>query len=239
MKKSKLITAICGLSLAAVATVFIAADHIDAPAVTDDPADIADLYAYESPQNEDNTVFIVTLPGQTIADGQGTDISFSEDVLIEVNIDVDGDASEDFVIQAIPRDGLMYFNGPVATTTNSIGKTTTITAESNFDFNVAAEIDGNAVSNNGISYFAGKRSDAFFFDFGQFNQVKMGPDAAPNGFNQDGTNTFAPLNVNAIVVEVPNSILGPGALHPANTVFGDDRFTANVYNVWVETKRRQ
>ena len=46
MKKSKLIAAIGGLTLAAVATVFIAADHIDSPSVVNGGADIADLYAF-------------------------------------------------------------------------------------------------------------------------------------------------------------------------------------------------
>ncbi len=36
---------------------------------------------------------------------------FEEDVLIEFNIDNTGDNVEDLVIQAIPRNGKMYFFG--------------------------------------------------------------------------------------------------------------------------------
>merc|ERR1711879_862114 len=175
-----LIAAIGGLTLAAVATVFIAADHIDSPSVVNGGADIADLYAFEG-ENPDNTVFIATLPAMTLPAGSPA-IDFDESVLVEFNIDTTGDGVEDFVLQAIPRDGVMYFFGPYATT-------------------------------------AGTRNDAFFFDFEQFNNVKQGPDVAPNGFDQadEASDLFSGLNVNAIVVEVPNSILGDGAPHGAGT----------------------
>lgn len=225
MKKSKIIAAIGGLGLAAAATFIIAADHIDSPqAAAQASHDIADLYAFEG-EDPDNTVFIATL-----SEAQGA-ADFDENVLIEFNIDVTGDGAEDFVIQALPRDGIMYFNGPVATNASNSGTVTTIAADATFENSVA--IDGQPVTNNGISYFAGKRNDAFFFDFEQFNMVKGGPDTAPNGFSQqpEASDLFVGLNVNAVIVEVPNSLLGDGAPHGAGT-------GVNVYNVWVETKRK-
>ena len=40
--------------------------------------------------------------------------SFDENVMVEFNIDTNNDNVEDLVIQAIPRDGKMYFFGPYA-----------------------------------------------------------------------------------------------------------------------------
>lgn len=230
MKKSKLIAAIGGLTLAAVATVFIAADHIDSPSVVNGGADIADLYAFEG-ENPDNTVFIATLPAMTLPAGSPA-IDFDESVLVEFNIDTTGDGVEDFVLQAIPRDGVMYFFGPYATTADTTGKVSTI--DTNAQYQSSVNINGAPVtSTDGLSYYAGTRNDAFFFDFEQFNNVKQGPDVAPNGFDQadEASDLFSGLNVNAIVVEVPNFILGDGAPHGAGT-------GVDVYNVWVETKRQ-
>lgn len=228
MKKSKIIAAISGLGLAAVATFIIAADHIDSPqAAAQASHDIADLYAFEG-EDPDNTVFVATL-----SEAQGA-ADFDENVLVEFNIDTTGDGVEDFVIQALPRDGVMYFNGPVATSSANTGTSTTIAADATFGASV--NIDGAPATNNGISYFAGKRNDAFFFDFSQFNAVKGGTSTAQGGgfFTDpaDATDLFVGLNVNAVIVEVPNALLGEGAPHGAGT-------GVNVYNVWVETKRKQ
>ena len=102
----------------AIATVIIAADHVDAPAVGSlatgsGDTDITDFYAFESPSNSNNYVFVCNVQGLT-APSASADLSFNEDVMYEVNIDTDADNVEDLVIQAIFRDGKVIVYGPVA-----------------------------------------------------------------------------------------------------------------------------
>ena len=175
MKKTKLFIGL-GL-LAAIGVVLVAADHIDAPTTTGNTADIADFYGFESPSNPDNTVFVVDLQTDVVPDlAYG---KFDEDVLTEINIDTDNDLIEDLVIQAIPRNGNMYFFGPVEPA--MLGKTSEVMVD--MPLGMVAISDENAIvttTEDGVSLFAGPRQDAFFFDFNQFNKVIGGE--APEGF---------------------------------------------------------
>jgi hypothetical protein len=224
MKKPKLV-AIVGLLT--IGVVLMAADHLDAMAVAGTTADITDFYAFEG-ANPDNTVFVANV--QSSLAPAGNDATFDENVLVEINIDNDGDLIEDLIIQAIPRDGTMYFFGPYLPSTtglnSTIDDTTVLQGQVAITTN-ATPITANA---NGISYFAGPREDPFFFDFSQFNAVIGG--MAPGGFNNPGNDDFDGTNVLSIVVEVPNSLLGGTFSHPAGT-------GVQVFNTWVEAKRKQ
>lgn len=216
---------------ATLATVLIAADHTDAPAVAGTPADIADFYAFEG-ENAAATTFVVTLPAANAS------TQFDENTLIEINIDntgSDGGAAavtEDLVIQALRQGSKMYFFGPYAPGTTGLNSTiNTNNAVGSVD------IGGTATLTNGMKVFAGQRQDAFFFDFQKFNTVIGTAPAA--GFGTTGTNTFAPLNVNAIVVEVPNALLGTAPTHIVDQLLGAaGPGLPAAYNVWVETKTR-
>lgn len=224
MKKTKLV-ALGGLL--AIGAALIAADHLDAMAVAGTTADITDFYAFEG-GNPDNTVFVANV--QSSLAPAGNDATFDENVLVEINIDNDGDLVEDLIIQAIPRDGKMYFFGPYAP--GSTGLNSTIDAETMLQGQVDITVGDAAITSNanGISYFAGPREDAFFFDFSQFNAVIGG--MAPGGFNNPGNDDFDGTNVLSIVVEVPNGLLGGTFSHPAGT-------GVQVFNAWVEAKRKQ
>lgn len=210
-----------------VAGVLIAADHTDAPAVAGQSTDIADFYAFEG-ENANATTFVVTQPAAS------TSTQFGEDTLIEINIDntgvSNGGVTEDLVIQAIRQGNKMYFFGPYAPA--QTGTTSTINTNSAVG---SVEIGGTATLSNGMKVFAGQRQDAFFFDFQKFNTVISTAPAA--GFGTTGTNTFAPRNVNAIVVEVPNALLGTAPTHIVNQLLGTNGLPL-AYNVWVETKTR-
>ena len=216
MKKSKIYL---GLSLIAISgLVLIAADHIDAPAVTGNASDITDFYAFQG-QNTNNMVFVVNTQG-LLSPSATAAAKFDENVMTEINIDNSGDNVEDLVIQAIRKGNKMYFFGPVAPGTT--GKTSTIKTANQIG-SVDISVYGQAPiikSENGYSFFAGPRDDPFFFDLGQYQAILGG--TAP-GFNNPGTDTFAGTNVLSIVVEVPKSSLG----------------TAATLNTWVETKRKQ
>lgn len=211
--------------------ILISADHIDAPSTMGTTADIADFYAFEPTEGSNNTVFVVDVQSNVLPDlAYGI---FDEDVLIEINIDLDDDLVEDMVIQAIPRDGRMYFFGPA-----SPGQTG-LNSEVITDFPLGdVEISSSSaiVENtpNGVSLFAGPRQDPFFFDFFQFNAViNPAMDSAPGGFStpEDAADTFDGANTMSIVVEVPNSLLGAPT---ATNALG-----LTVYNTWVTSNRKQ
>ena len=216
MKKTKMII---GLSLVAISgLVLVAADHIDAPSVTGNAADITDVYAFQG-QDTKNMVFAVNTQG-LLSPGATAAATFSENMLIEVNIDNTGDNVEDLVIQAIRKGDKMYFFGPYVPAVK--GKTSTIDV-SKASGSVAISKYGataTVATENGMKFFAGPRDDPFFFDLGQFQKI-LG--ATATGFNNPGTDTFAGTNVLAVVVEVPKTMLG----------------NATSINVWSETKKKQ
>ena len=225
MKKTKGIIGLC--VVAATAVFLIAADHIDAPAIAGDTADIADFFAYEPTEDSDRTVFQVDVQSNVLPELAFG--AFDENVLTEINIDTDGDLVEDLVIQAIPRDGTMYFFGPGTPQETGINSSVLVDMPLG---NVAISSSSPIVSTDGeVSLFAGPRQDPFFFDFTQFGQVIGGN--APEGFLAAGeaTNTFENSNTMAIVIEIPNSMLGTPT---ATNVFG-----IPVYKTWVTTNKKQ
>lgn len=215
MKKSKILIVVAVVAIAGF--IAIAADHIDAPAVTGGTSDITDFYAFE---NGDKMVFVANVQG-LLSPADTENAAFDENVMVEFNIDTNGDAIEDLVIQAVPKNTKMYFIGPVVPSQTGL---TSQFEEKNFKDANSVQITpygSNAIvkSKKGISVFAGPRDDPFFFDFGQYSAVLGG---AP-GFNNPGTDSFAGTNVMSIVIEVPKSQLGGGTS----------------INVWVESKRKQ
>ena len=214
MKKNRKLLGLLGLF---VAVALVAADHIEAPAVSGGSSDITDYYAFQG-QDTNNLVFVANVQGLLSPTTTG-DASFDENVLVEFNIDNDGDNVEDLVIQAIPRNGVMYFFGPVAPNTTGLNSTI---ATGNPAGQVAITTYGsNAVTatNNGMQFFAGPRDDPFFMDFAQYSEIIAGN---ATSFNNPGSDTFAGTNVMSIVVEVPKTMLGG----------------TGTLNTWVETKRK-
>lgn len=207
-----LFLSVCG----ATAMFFMSADHIDAPSVTGQSTDIADFYAFQSPSNSNNLVFATTLQG-LLSPVSTSDATFDENVMLEINIDNNGDAIEDLVIQAIPRGGNMYLFGPYAPDAPGLNSMITATTPPVIAGITAYGQTVRIGSNNGISLFAGPRDDPFFFDLGAYSAILSG-DAG--GFSDPGTDTFAGTNVLSIVVEVPKSLLG----------------STGTINTWVETK---
>ena len=218
MKKSKHLLGI-GLLLAA-GLFLISADHIDAPAVQGGSSDVTDFYAFQG-ANTDNMVFVANVQG-LLSPSATSEASFDESVMIEFNIDNNGDFVEDLVIQAVPRNGKMYILGPVEPM--QTGLTSTLTAESAKDVTsvkiTAYGEEAVTATKGGITAFAGPRDDPFFFDFAQYSAIIAGE---ASGFNDPGTDTFAGTNVMSVVVEVSKSIIGG----------------SGTINTWVESKRKQ
>lgn len=216
MKKTKLYL---GLSLVVTTgLLLIAADHADAPAVTGNGNDITDVYAFQG-QDSNNMVFVVNTQGLLSPNATAT-AAFSENVLMEINIDNNSDNVEDLVIQAIKKGNKMYFFGPVApgtTGTDSTIKTNAATGSVDISKYGQSPI---IATKNGMKFFAGPRDDPFFFDLNQYKAILGG---TASGFNDPGTDTFAGTNVLSTIVEVPKTTLG----------------ASSSINVWVETKQKQ
>lgn len=217
MKKRKIfITAFVCLSVA-MGGFILAADHIDAPAVTNQSTDITDVYVFRG-ENPDNMVFVANTQG-LLSPAATAGAKFDENTMIEFNIDNNGDYVEDLVIQCIAKNGKMKVYGPVAP------KATGTTSYLNInDFTAQVDITpygqpAIVAEQKGVKVFAGPRDDPFFFDLGRFKQIIAG---TATSFNNPGTDSFAGTNVLGIVVEVPKSMLGGNG----------------TINVWAESKKK-
>lgn len=213
MKKLKLNFGIGTILFLGIA--LMSADHIDAPAVASGASDITDFYGFQG-EDADNIVFLANLQG-LLSPSTTENTTFDENTLVEFNIDTDGDAIEDLVIQAIPRDGKMYFFGP--TSPSSTGKTSTVetnATQNSVDITEHGQPE-QITTSDGMKMFAGPRDDPFFMDFAKYGEIIGG---TASGFDDPGTDTFAGTNVMSIVVEVPKTLIGG---------------TGSI-NTWVETK---
>ncbi|NRD19690.1 DUF4331 family protein [Winogradskyella eckloniae] len=217
MKKTKFLIATAILGIATF--VAIAADHIDAPAVQGGTSDITDFYAFQG-EDAANIAFVANVQGLLGSGSDTQNAAFDENVLIEFNIDTNGDNVEDLVIQATPRDGKMYFFGPVTPSQTGLNSTIATTTPNMASVDITAYGASAIVENaNGMKFFAGPRDDPFFMDFAQYGQI-IGGNAS--SFNNPGTDTFAGTNVMSVVVEVPKSMIG----------------SSGTINTWVESKRK-
>ena len=217
MKKTKILVAT--VFAAIIGLITVAADHIDAPAVAGGSSDITDYYAFQG-QDTNNIVFVASVQG-LLSPSATAGASFDENVMVEFNIDTDGDAVEDLVIQAIPKNGKMYFYGPYMP--DQVGSTSSVNTGIFTKGEVSISKYGESAvfaESAGMKFFAGPRDDPFFMDFARYGEIIAGN---ATSFNNPGADTFAGSNVMSIVVEVPKSLLGGGAS----------------INTWVEAKIKQ
>lgn len=203
-----------GLALVALvactASYLIAADHIDSPAITGTGSDITDVYAFQSPANANNVVFVVNVQG-LLAPSATAAASFDEEVMIEINIDNSAtkDNMEDLVIQAAFDDGKVKVYGPEAPAQK--GLTSTLLKSMPIEANVSTYGSNPVIGEGkGIKVFAGPRDDPFFFDLNQFKAIIGG---TASSFNNPGTDAFAGTNVLSLVVEIPKSMLGSESIN--------------------------
>ncbi|OBQ54625.1 DUF4331 family protein [Tamlana sp. s12] len=210
---------VLGIGVIAIAGFFIiAADHIDAPAVQGGNSDITDFYAFQG-ENTDNLVFVANLQG-LLSPAMTDTAMFDENVLVEFNIDTNNDFVEDLVIQAIPKDGKMWFFGPVAPSQTGLKSTIQTNAITGGVVDISAYGSSPKITSNaGMSFFAGPRDDPFFMDFAQYSEIIAGN---ASSFNTPGADTFAGTNVMSIVVEVPKAMIG----------------NMGSINTWVGSKRK-
>jgi hypothetical protein len=171
------------VTIAGAASYIIAADHIDAPAVTGTGSDITDFYVFQSPSNTNNMVFVVNVQG-LLAPAATAAASFDEEVMIEINIDNSAtkDNMEDLVIQATFESGKVKIYGPSSPIEKGSSSTLIATTPVEADITSYGESPVTGES-NGIKVFAGPRDDPFFFDLNQFKAIIGG---TATSFNNPG-----------------------------------------------------
>jgi hypothetical protein len=182
------------------------ADHLDAPGLTspamDTRVDITDHYAFQKPGDPGRTVLIMNVNplAPTHAD------EFRSDAVYETLVDTDADAVPNiaFRYRFTPKNGGKQFaqvtraelNGQVEDG-HLHGHEQQLVDGAPVSFGSNATVT-NGVGRTGVKFFAGFRSDPFFFDLLGFLA----------GFEFTGSDFFADLNVFGIALELPNELLG-------------------------------
>ena len=184
----------------------LGADHLDAPGLMSpsgrSQADINDLYAFAGSNAANTVLALTTNPGV----GPISPSSYGSDVLYEIKIYQNGDAVEDLaykvMFSGVRGDGTQHVIvkravGSMARGHNAGGMP------------VAIGGTGKTLSvAGGGSFFAGVRSDPFFFDLDAFLGT-IGFVANGRSFNDGNENDFfEELNTLGMVLEVPDSALG-------------------------------
>jgi hypothetical protein len=177
------------------------ADHLDAPGLMSPngnaKTDITDIYAFQKPGDDDKTILILNV--NPLAPTLATE--FESNGLYELKIDTDADALAEiaFRIQFTPVDDdgeqwatVRRAEGNDADVDVNSGKV--IIERAPVSFGSEARI----TESGPYKFFAGFRSDPFFFDLIGFLQ----------NFHFTGSDFFLDKNVFGIVLEVPNHALG-------------------------------
>lgn len=182
-----------------------AADHLDAPGLAspgNDPRlDINDLYAFEG-SNAHDTVLALTVNPQATGD---TKFAPVQNGSYHLRVDTNGDAVEDLTYSVLFVDRRKG-NEQLALVFKGSGKS----AQSERALGSLIGIGStNSVIHlrGGGEFFAGLRSDPFFFDLGAFlgSVEGIGDRAFGDGAEAD---FFDGLNTLGIVLEVPDQALG-------------------------------
>ena len=193
------------------------------PPLGDQRLDLCDLYAFQSPSDKNRTVIILNANPNADA--------LHPDAIYRVNIDTDGDYLTDIAFSYVfskPQNGRQTFSvfmakGAESRSAEAVG--TKIVSDAEVSFGTKPNI----VTSGPYTFFAGSRSDAFFFDFDgiknlfdtsgkrNFTEPHLGGKSPWTGVD---SNTQA--NVFSTAVELPTSELDRqardsclGAMQPA------------------------
>jgi len=178
-------------------------DHLDAPGMKsphmDARLDITDIFAFQQPGDPGRSVLALNVNplAPTLGD------SFAPGAIYELLIDTDGDARADIAYRVTftPVVGGEQW-ATVRRATGAQARAGEESGEVLFADALVSLGDGaHVVSAEAYRFFAGLRSDPFFFDL----------DGLHNDFVFTGHDTFVDKNVSSIVLELPNAALGEGA----------------------------
>jgi hypothetical protein len=165
--------------------------------------DLTDLYAFPKPGEADKSILIMNVHPSAVVDPPGftTREPFASTALYEIKIDTNGDAVADIAYRVRFSSSA---DGPQTATVRRVAGTQA--AETGDGGEVVIEaapvstgLDTHVTEAGRYRFFAGWRSDSFFFDTrGALNDLQF-----------TGDDFFIDKDVGSIVLEIPNSALGP------------------------------
>jgi hypothetical protein len=171
--------------------------------------DLCDLYAFQAPSDSSRTVIILNANPEADA--------LHPDAIYRVNIDTDGDYLADIAISYVfapPNNGSQTFSaliarGDEARSEEAVGSKVVDNAAVSFGDTPEFVTAGD------YKFFAGSRSDAFFYDFTGINSILDLSDGnnftTPRLFARNpwtGVDSGIDANVFSTVVELPTSEFG-------------------------------
>jgi hypothetical protein len=166
--------------------------------------DFTDLYAFPKPGEAEKSILIMNVHPSAVVNPPGptTAEPFSPEALYELKIDTDDDAIADIAYRvrfSSAGDGsqtatLRRVEGAQAAGRGDDGQVIVEAAA------VSTGRNARVTEAGGYRFFAGWRSDPFFFD----------TKGALNNLQFTGDDFFADKDVCSVALEVPNSVLGPG-----------------------------
>jgi uncharacterized protein DUF4331 len=178
------------------------ADHLDAPGLTapamDTRVDITDHYAFQKPTDPSRSILILNV--NPLAPTHAAE--FRSDAVYETLVDTNADAAPELVFQYTftARDAKgQQFANVLRIDMAHVGPThdPTVSLVSNAPVSLTSEahiVQGH----EDAQFFAGFRSDPFFFDLMGFL----------NGLKFTGADFFADKNVFSIALDIPSQLLG-------------------------------
>ncbi|MCX6047257.1 MAG: DUF4331 family protein [Chloroflexi bacterium] len=175
-------------------------DHLDAPDLKppnmDASIDICDIYAFQKPGDANKSILVLNVNpvAPTFAD------SFAAEAVYEFKVDTNDDAVAEIAYrftfsakeQGMQTATVRHICGTQANGAGNEGEILFKDVPVTFDEAITVAEAG------AYRFFAGIRSDPFFFDLEGFK----------NGLQFTGADTFLDKNVFSIVLELPNSALG-------------------------------
>jgi hypothetical protein len=179
------------------------ADHLDAPGLMspnmDASIDITDVYAFEAPDDAGRAVLVLSVNplAPTLA------ASFNHEARYEIKVDTNGDARADitYTIRFSPlRNGTQQAS---VTRSGADGDEDEIIDDAGVTLERTSQ--PRITSSGGYEFFAGIRSDSFFFDLAAF--LGLPPHAHPLDFTDPGSDFFIDKNVYSIVLSAPKAQL--------------------------------
>jgi uncharacterized protein DUF4331 len=168
--------------------------------------DLTDLYAFPKPGDAGKSILIMDVHPSVAVNPPGltTREPFAREAVYELKIDTNGDAVADIAYRVCFSSSgegtqiatVRRVEGVEAAGASDSGQTIIDLAP------VSTEREARVTEAGEYRFFAGWRSDPFFFD----------TEGALNKFQFTGHDFFAEKNVCSIVLEVPNTALGPNVL---------------------------
>jgi hypothetical protein len=240
-----------------------ASSHREAPLIANDPtADNTDTYIFTSPDKPDTVTIIACYIPLEFPGAGPYYYRFGDDVRYSINIDNNGSGTGtirydfDFVSTVRDPNELLYNTGPVTAVDDknlNIVQSYTVTRTDANGSNVLGSglpvapyyvgglaypqgydsVGNQAIKqlSDGSMVFAGPRADPFFVDVGAvFDLVNI---RKPPGNTGGGVNALAGLNVHAIALQVPKSLITSSGQNPSGATD-----PAAVVGVWATSSRR-